>query len=457
MSLITAMAMSISKAQPASAEPQEPVARPATYWVALRGTLLDFEKVPGRYAVALREPAALFEHMRTVLLLAAGRPIDALGTSRTSTEEDDSLRRAARFFVRTVLLRPSTDHYGVLGLQTDCTPEMVRDHYRLMIRMTHPDFAAHGESWPVDAATRINMANDVLSSPTRRAEYVATLPASNRTSTGHALRASPRPVWYSTHNSNKTNARGKPWLMSRTRLVLAGVGAVLCAGALVALGPTLENDALAVRKLPEMAGPLLLSTPELGALPNPLATSESVNAAALSYLTETSSGAKSVMPAGAPQEVGIALVMDTRMQYSPRLTPVGYTQRSPVEVAREVSTPLSVVTVQPILTKLLTHLQTGRGENLLLSVDQGWRTEPNNAAFVKQFNQLLNGRRVLHLGGINWTSSAASGQFVVDGVMQLQLLDSETQTSTLKLGLRAYFEEQDNRPVLTRLTTTDVR
>ncbi|QHE88551.1 J domain-containing protein [Hydrogenophaga sp. BPS33] len=133
--------------------------------------LLDFERSPGRYPVALREPRPLFDHVHSVMQLAAGRPVDGL---RVAAANEHELQRAARFFVRTVLLRPGADPLTLLGLHPGFEPEQLREHYRLMIRLTHPDFVAQGERWPADAATRINLAKDMLSSPQMVAGHATT-------------------------------------------------------------------------------------------------------------------------------------------------------------------------------------------------------------------------------------------------------------------------------------------
>lgn len=134
---------------------------------ALVITLLDFERSPGRWPQGRREPALLYQQTTPVLMLAAGRPVE--GLQQLDDAGQARARRAARFFVRTALLRPGADPYTVLGLARTADSEAVRTHYRLMIRLTHPDFSGAGSEWPADAATRINLANDVLSSPVRRA------------------------------------------------------------------------------------------------------------------------------------------------------------------------------------------------------------------------------------------------------------------------------------------------
>lgn len=134
----------------------------------LIGALFDFEAFPGRYPLTLREPRALFDRSRDVLLLAAGRPVEGLALDPLDAPH---VQRAACFFVRAALLRPGADHYTLLGLEPGFQKEALRAHYRILIRLTHPDFVAASGAWPSDAATRINQANDVLGSVVRKAEY----------------------------------------------------------------------------------------------------------------------------------------------------------------------------------------------------------------------------------------------------------------------------------------------
>jgi hypothetical protein len=147
-------------------------------WAALGACLLDFEAFPGRYPLALREPRLLFDHGTEVLVLASGRPAEGLPQDEALQVQ---LRKAARFFVRTAMLRPGTDHYTLLGLKPAFDSATLRDHYRMLMRLTHPDFSGGGRFWPADAATRINQANDVLASPMGRQNYDRTLGGSKHT------------------------------------------------------------------------------------------------------------------------------------------------------------------------------------------------------------------------------------------------------------------------------------
>lgn len=218
-------------------------------WRRLLLTLLEFERAPGRYPVALREPRPLFEHIHRVMLLASDRPVQDLPAAAAHAP---GLRRAARFFVRTVMLRPGADPFTLLGLQPDFEAAQLREHYRLMIRLTHPDFATTGEGWPADAATRVNLAHDLLSSPERRAAHAA---ARHTPAAGAPMRlrpALPRPTFPRPAPARDATRAG--WLSARARLALAGAGAVLAAGAFLLIGPVGHEGSLAVRRaLPAQA------------------------------------------------------------------------------------------------------------------------------------------------------------------------------------------------------------
>ena len=134
----------------------------------LIGALSAFEALPGRYPLAMREPSILFHCIHDVLLLAAGRPVQGLALKSFDAPH---VKRAACFFVRTAMLRYGVDHYTLLGLESGFHKDVLRDHYRMMIRLTHPDFVSAAGTWPVDAAMRVNLAHDVLSSVEQRTEY----------------------------------------------------------------------------------------------------------------------------------------------------------------------------------------------------------------------------------------------------------------------------------------------
>ena len=135
----------------------------------VREALLDFCQAPGKYQVAWRQPEVLFAELRDVLQLAVGRQG---GVEAGSGEETAALRNAARFFVRTALLYPGADHYALLGVSRQVVNADLKDRYRLMMRLLHPDFSGpDAGTWPADAAVRVNRAYDSLSSAVQRRLY----------------------------------------------------------------------------------------------------------------------------------------------------------------------------------------------------------------------------------------------------------------------------------------------
>ena len=202
--------------------------------------LLDFEKAPGRYPVALRQPEAVFEHLRNVLQIAVGR---APETASLPPGRASMAQRAARFFVRTVMLRPGSDHFTLLGLTQGFEPDELRDHYRMMIRLTHPDFTASGEAWPADAASRINIANDVLSSPVKRGDYLRRTAASNM-----AAPLQPRPLrrMPSVRRIAAQRAAASAFRSRAARFGLLAIGVLAVAGALLLLRSGPDDGSLTV-------------------------------------------------------------------------------------------------------------------------------------------------------------------------------------------------------------------
>jgi len=95
-----------------------------TAWPALAASLLDFEAHPGRYPLAAREPRLLFDHGTELLSLASGRAVPGLPQDDTLQAQ---LRKAARFFVRTAMLRPGADHYTLMGLTMAFEPGVLRE------------------------------------------------------------------------------------------------------------------------------------------------------------------------------------------------------------------------------------------------------------------------------------------------------------------------------------------
>lgn len=230
----------------------------------LHAALLDYFGAPGKYQLGLRQPALLFSSIREILQLAAGRGAPAAG------EDPERLRDAAAFFIRAALLFPGADHYAVLGLPTAQEPADLKDRYRLLMRLTHPDFMPSGSAaWPADAAVRVNRAYEVLSSPTLRREYdeqLATLrsqrPSATRVPPAAGARPGRRVAPHLGHHARPRFGAKAGWAL--------GLGSVIAVGLLV--WPRTDADHLVQRSKRPAAPPVAeQATPPLPA-PMPAAS-----------------------------------------------------------------------------------------------------------------------------------------------------------------------------------------
>lgn len=433
--------------------------------------LQEFEHLPGRFAVAMREPRILFEQAGLVLLLAAGRKPAGMAGS-----VEPHVCQAARFFVRTVMLRPGVDFYTLLGLPQVFEPDMLREHYRLMIRMTHPDFMVSGVSWPADAAARINQAHDVLASDAKRAAYRATLDGARAKAVSPGLTAhGPRP-------RARAEAKSRREPIGKT-LGLAAAVAFLTLSAIFLSWPSSDEGLLsvAVRPVPAQAVaappvvPVVPVKSKPATLPAPAAPSRPV-APVPTVLADVSPRKPGPLAAAVPaaaDPVPFVRVAAAPVAAVPEpvlaLVPVAAAAPlpsppvvmaavvpalvMPVKAAEVVVPNITLEQVQPLLTNVLQSLQSGRADQVLQWLERPARQGDAAARFVAAYNQSLAGYRVTGLGPMGFSSRFTGGQLVVDGMVQLSLVDERQQATSKDFRLRAYFLSRDSTPVLARLET----
>ena len=130
----------------------------------------------GAAALAL---AVFAEPTRFGELLRGALPADTIVVMRAAAEAIrdgrqhglDEHRRAALFFVEHVLLAYEADHYRTLGLNRGATDDQMREHYRVMMGIFHPDRQGWADSDREKLSARINLAHHVLRDAHRRAAY----------------------------------------------------------------------------------------------------------------------------------------------------------------------------------------------------------------------------------------------------------------------------------------------
>jgi hypothetical protein len=160
---------------------------------------LEFHRAPTHHADLLHGRAPLPPGVGILLKLAGGSEPDPEWAGLAPPQE---LQAAALFFVEQVLFHRDSDHYRLLGVEPGASPERIKEHHRLLMRVFHPDRENRADDWKDAFATRINLAYTALRDPQARRDYDATLnPAARpgaklpavRRASGHApKRALPR-------------------------------------------------------------------------------------------------------------------------------------------------------------------------------------------------------------------------------------------------------------------------
>ncbi len=367
-------------------------------------TLLDFQRRPGRYAVLNRSPRLLFDNLHTVLLLAAGKELPLLTAMKPGPKREARARAAARYFVRTVLLRPGASPEMLLGLPKRFDARTVREHYRLMMRMAHPDMHAAknggGKSpWPADAAQRINLAHQTLSNGSSGAN-AARIPGVAQDSSPRKLASdiatSTAPVDLDALSSKfrwlewRQQWRSSPPLM---RAVVMGAAATV---SLTGLAVWTPND----------------------------------NAASLQIRPSTLSDRPSL-------KMTQAMLIDQ-----------GGTSTPQQAHGRAPSSEETLV----LMTNLIAGLYGGRGQPLLEWVDPTHRADSHNQAFIERIDQVTGGRQVRKVQALSMSAVPQGIAMQVTALVAVDLEDEELESVRRNLRINALFELRNNHATLVRVS-----
>ena len=131
--------------------------------------LWRFRREPMRYSAHAICAARMPGRSDLILRIALGH-----GTEPT----DPELKRAAAFFVWHIFFRRDATHYDVLGLAPAADADAVREHFRLLMQLIHPDRSDRDGAWAADCAVRVNRAYAILKHADTRTRYDRQLIAS---------------------------------------------------------------------------------------------------------------------------------------------------------------------------------------------------------------------------------------------------------------------------------------
>ncbi len=141
-------------------------------------------------AQALREAQGPGCH-DVVLRFALGLPVELSDPARSGRTAAARRARDAAFYIRRCLARDDATHYEVLGLPPDASADAVRENFRLLMRLIHPDRQRADEPWPQGFVARVNRAHSVLKAPEARARYDRELMAKSDANVGRTGTVAP--------------------------------------------------------------------------------------------------------------------------------------------------------------------------------------------------------------------------------------------------------------------------
>jgi len=81
------------------------------------------------------------------------------------------LREAGFFLVKRILFVEDANHYRLFGLDPSTTTQEIRERYRLLIGLFHPDKMPFGDEWSELYAPKINDAYNILKNSDKRSRY----------------------------------------------------------------------------------------------------------------------------------------------------------------------------------------------------------------------------------------------------------------------------------------------
>jgi curved DNA-binding protein CbpA len=122
---------------------------------ALYSLALDYSRKPlhNQARIDVIDPAS---DSFTSFLESLKRFPDGLDLEKHDDTTQDELRLAAYLLVRQRLLSNPVSDYQVLGLSRNATPEQLRQRYRLMMALFHPDRHITDDNWVQQSAIQIN-------------------------------------------------------------------------------------------------------------------------------------------------------------------------------------------------------------------------------------------------------------------------------------------------------------
>ena len=128
--------------------------------------LLRYFEAPERYRAEARRRDAPLLDSQVVLKLALGRRVELVQPAPAAT-----LEKAAALYVRHLFFRPDATPYQTLGLAPGASPQAIKESFRLLMQLVHPDRQDAAALWPDSFAAQANRAYGILRDQDSRAQF----------------------------------------------------------------------------------------------------------------------------------------------------------------------------------------------------------------------------------------------------------------------------------------------
>jgi hypothetical protein len=131
-------------------------------FVRLLARALAYHRAPETHARHMANAPVRPVEFALLFRLAGGAPLEKFGIATSRVRDPGELRSAARAYIQHVLFQDGADPYRVLGLLPHASPDEIKEHHRLLMRLTHPDRAETSARWHSSYVSRINQAYNTL-------------------------------------------------------------------------------------------------------------------------------------------------------------------------------------------------------------------------------------------------------------------------------------------------------
>ncbi len=133
--------------------------------------LLRYYREPGLFHSEARRRNALPVDGDVVLKLALGRRIEFTDPALNEARTLDALKAGAAMYVRHVFFRPDATPYQILGLAQGASATAIKERFRLLMQLVHPDRQDSGDAWPESFAALANRAYGMLRDENARTAF----------------------------------------------------------------------------------------------------------------------------------------------------------------------------------------------------------------------------------------------------------------------------------------------